>query len=247
MPGLVTQPLEADARTPNLSDKEKAEAITVATIAIVVVVSMCMAYGFSDVDNDTKYPSREFFTIEFGVLLVGARLARLGATIFGRRPSTAGQRGGVVALWAITLGNYGALGILVQQTGGATSSPFATLLVAVIALSPYIMTGALTPWLNLIGGLGFFGWLLSETDQATALPGDVAPWVYWSTTALIAFISVYFVARAREQTLADAITLSARRVGSLTHRAYLTVRGHPWAFVAVALAGSIVAALLLVQ
>jgi hypothetical protein len=204
---------------PQLADPDKAEAIAVANLVILAVVVICTLYGFTPIHGahprdaqSLTTPPGLFLTVETILIVIALTLARVGGTALdalSSSRSTLRLRGSVfvsqTTLWAITLLNYFALATLVQDTGGARSSPFSSLLIGLIALGPYIMTGIATPWLNLIGGLALFTYLLANVLKATQLASTPRSWVYLLTTGLIAFVSVYFVVRARQLTLRDAI------------------------------------------
>lgn len=100
------------------------------------------------------------------------------------------------AVVAMALANFAAMGLLVQRTGGAVRSPYSQLLIALIVLGPFVMTGKWTTVIMTSVGFVYYAMVLMFSDDAAKVPAPNR-WVVGSLTLLTALVSIGFVLAMR--------------------------------------------------
>lgn len=200
---------------PQLTDASKALAIGLANVFSVVVVGLCLKFGFTDKAGKQGYspPYVGWLIIVEGVIIIVSfaisRLADITSEAFWEMGSDADDEEAVPAaenarfevppwlrrggLWVITIGSFLAAGLLTQGTGGIVDSPFRDTIVALIVLSPNLMTGRRTPYAAMIGGLLYYAVLLRRAESAPDLPNPPSDTVYLVVTGAIVLVSVGFL------------------------------------------------------
>ncbi|MEY2453554.1 MAG: hypothetical protein QOD92_3128 [Acidimicrobiaceae bacterium] len=207
-----------------LDDEIKATAITAANVFVWSLVMACLTFGFR---SYTPPHLVGLFSFEAAVILIGFGLSSLGTLVRraffealggfdgdeaahadrwdARFESPALARVRHAGLYVITIGSFISLGVLVQETGGFVSSPFSPLIVGLLVLAPYLMTGSRTPLVNHTLGLAFVIGLILLKDRAEPAPAQVSTWVYLVVIgSVVAVSSSFFVIVARYRQFADA-------------------------------------------